>query len=132
MIVSMKKSLRVNKFSVILAGLVSCIVRIAEAHHSGSMFDQTQSLTLAGTVKDYQWTSPHCWIQLVINGPGGSKEWSVEMAPPPVLYRQGWRPTTLNLGEQISVVINPLKDGSAGGNFLSARRADGQPIGRPR
>jgi len=28
------------------------------AHHSFAMFDRTQTLTLEGTVKEFQWTNP--------------------------------------------------------------------------
>src|SRR4051794_35604916 len=31
----------------------------ALAHHSGAMFDRTKEVTIAGTVKDFQWTNPH-------------------------------------------------------------------------
>ena len=54
------------------------------------------------------------------------------MGPPNSLYRAGWRANTLQAGEQITVVLNPMRDGTAGGNFLAARRADGTPIGKDR
>ena len=38
----------------------------ALAHHSMAMFDQTKTVTLSGTVKEFQWTNPHCYIQLMV------------------------------------------------------------------
>ena len=64
--------------------------------------------------------------------PPGQKEWSVELGSPGQLYRNGWRPGSLQVGEQLTVVINPLRDGSAGGIYVSATAADGKPIGAPR
>jgi len=122
----------IRKELLIAALLGTSASTAASAHHSGAMFDQTQELTLSGTVKDFQWTSPHCWIQLLVSGANGAQEWSVELGPPPVLYRQGWRATTIKDGDQIRVVVNPMKDGSHGGNFLSATNNGGQPIGKPR
>jgi hypothetical protein len=37
----------------------------ALAHHSGAMFDEKQLLSLTGTVREFQWHNPHCYIQLV-------------------------------------------------------------------
>lgn len=46
------------------------------------MFDRQKSLTLQGTVKEFQWTNPHCWIELLVVGPGGTGQWSIEMISP--------------------------------------------------
>ena len=42
------------------------IASSALAHHSRAMFDQTKQVTLVGTVKEFQWTNPHCWIQVLV------------------------------------------------------------------
>ena len=110
-----------------LAGLASA----AHAHHSSAMFDAQQSVTLNGTVKQFQWSNPHCWIQVIVNDRTGPVEWSVEMGSPSQLFRNGWRPTILHAGEAIVVVVHPMRDGSKGGQFLSATHADGTPIERP-
>lgn len=105
---------------------------VAHAHHSGAMFDSSRTVTLQGTVKAFQWTNPHCFIQIVVAGPGGPQEWSVEMGAPSQLYRNGWRPGSIRAGESLTVVLNPLRDGTNGGVFVSATTADGQPVGAPR
>lgn len=104
----------------------------ALAHHSGAMFDATRTVALQGTVKAFQWTNPHCFIQLLVKGPTGQKEWSVEMGSPGQLYRNGWRPGSIRAGEALTVVINPLRDGTAGGVYVSATAADGKEVGAPR
>ena len=43
----------------------------ALAHHSFAMFDQTKELTLVGTVREFQWTNPHSWIQLTVRDSAG-------------------------------------------------------------
>ena len=105
---------------------------VVRAHHSGAMFDTIRTVTLQGTVKDFQWTNPHSFIQLVVGGPEGTVEWSIEMGSPSQLYRNGWRPSSIRAGERLTVVINPLRDGTHGGVFVSATAADGQPVGAPR
>lgn len=102
----------------------------AVAHHSFAMFDQSKSVTLTGTVKEFQFTSPHAWIQLLVPGDQGEpEEWGVEMGAAGGLLRGGWTKKTLQPGDKISVVVNPLRDGSHGGSFKSATREDGSRVG---
>jgi hypothetical protein len=100
------------------------------AHHSGAMFDAQKTITLQGTVKTFQWSNPHCWIQLLVTRNGLTQEWSVEMAATTELYRSGWRPHTLQVGENVTIVVHPMRDGSPGAQFLSAAGSDGVPLGK--
>jgi hypothetical protein len=102
----------------------------AVAHHSSAMFDFDKSLTLKGAVKDFQWTNPHCWVQLLVADNGVTSEWSVQMQSPGNLYRAGWRPGTLKVGDSITVFVHPMRDGSLGAEWLSAIGADGNTIPR--
>ena len=104
----------------------------ALAHHSPVMFDQTQKVTLTGTVREFQWTNPHSYIQLVVkNDQGQDEEWSLEMAAPTYLYNRGWRPSSIKAGDTLTVTIAPLRKGGRGGLVLQAATADGKPIGKP-
>jgi len=125
---SLQDGSRMRRLALLtLAGLASA----AHAHHSSAMFDAQQSVTLNGTVKQFQWSNPHCWIQVTVNDKTGPVEWSVEMGSPSQLFRSGWRPTILHAGEAVVVVMHPMRDGSKGGQFVSATHADGTPIERP-
>lgn len=67
----------------------------ALAHHSFAMFDLSKTVTLKGAVKDFRWTNPHVFIQLLVtNERGVDEEWSIEMTSPEHLARAGWRPGT--------------------------------------
>jgi len=121
------------RFSIACAAaLALCLPALpAQAHHSMAMFDQTKTVTISGTVKQFQWTNPHCYIQLVAkDAKGVEKEWSLEMGAPMYLYAKGWRPSSLKAGTQISVTINPLRNGEPGGIVLTASTADGKQIGK--
>jgi hypothetical protein len=103
----------------------------AIAHHSPVMFDQTQQITMTGTVREFQWTNPHSYVQLVVkNDQGQDVEWNLEMAAPTYLYNLGWRPSTVKPGDTLIVTIAPLRKGGNGGLLLKASTGDGQPIGR--
>ena len=99
------------------------------AHHSAAMFDSQKSLTLQGTIKDFQWVNPHCWIQLLVPEQNGTVEWSIEMGSPMQIYRSGWRPGTLHSGQKVTIVMHPVRDGSRGGQFVSGISEDGAPLG---
>ena len=112
--------------------LAVCLAAVpAGAHHSMAMFDQTKTVVLNGTVKQFQWTNPHCYIQLEVKDASGKDvEWSLEMGAPMYLYAKGWRPSVLKAGMPIKVTINPLRNGDPGGVVLTATTADGKQIGR--
>jgi len=122
-------------FRISLVVVLALMGTSAFAHHSRSMFDQTKQVTLVGTVKEFQWTNPHCWIQLLVPDAGNPQappvEWSIELNSPLALFRSGWKPGSLKPGDKISVVINPLRDGRPGGQIVSATGPDGKAIGKP-
>lgn len=101
------------------------------AHHSNAMFDLDNVIELKGTVKEFQFTNPHTWVQVVVADEHGmTREWSLEWGSPNNLGRQGVRPSTLPAGAEVVVRTNPMKDGSPGGLFVGARFADGKTVGR--
>jgi hypothetical protein len=127
--------LRINSHArgwlVVLAAGLSMLAQSAAAHHSFAMFDAKQSVTLHGVVKEFRWTNPHVFIQLLASGEGGvpSGEWSIELTSPEHLVRAGWKPGTLKSGDKVTIVVHPIRDGSMGGQFVSGIAADGTPIG---
>jgi len=84
------------------------------------MFDANSLVTLDATVKEFQWTNPHSWLQvLIVDDKGVAQEWSLELGPLVVLHRWGWKPHSLNPGDRVKVSLNPLRDGSHGGRLMS-------------
>jgi hypothetical protein len=102
----------------------------ADAHHSAAMFDDSHRMALTGTVREFQWSNPHCYVQLLVKpAKGPVQEWSLEMGAPTYLYNLGWRPSTLKAGEQVTVKIAPLRKGGSGGLLLELTKADGRHFG---
>jgi hypothetical protein len=111
--------------------LLGLLPMVAAAHHSFAMFDMQKDLTLNGTVKSFQWQSPHTWLQVqVADHSGQSVEWSLEMGAPGMLYRSGWRQKSVKPGDKVTVVVHPLRDGRPGGSVVSAVLADGTRVGQ--
>jgi len=105
-----------------LAALPSAVF----AHHSYAMFDMSQTVTLQGTIRDFQWTNPHSWIWIdVADASGTVQQWGIEGMSPNYLARRGLSKRTLKPGDKVSVNIHPLKGADRGGSFLSVTLADG-------
>ena len=91
----------------------------APAHHSFAAYESTQTRTLRGTVETFQWINPHVAFKLRVEPDGGGEpqEWSIETSGPAILTRFGWTRNSIKPGDRISVICNPLSDGSHGGRL---------------
>jgi Family of unknown function (DUF6152) len=129
----MNMSLPMSRLHIVLLGITALLIAVpAAAHHSFAMFDQSKSVTLHGVVKDFRWSNPHVFIQLLTASEAGSQdEWSIEMTSPEHLSRVGWRPGTLKSGDQVTLVIHPVRDTIKGGQYLSGIGPKGPLFGTP-
>src|SRR5579862_4438476 len=114
----------------LLLGVLFVIVisPMAYAHHSMAMFDGDKTVTLEGTVKYFKWASPHAFIGLTVPYKTGPVDWTIEMGGGGVgtLIRVGWSPETIKFGDKVTIVCHPMKNGTAGGNFVSMTLPDGK------
>jgi hypothetical protein len=120
---------------VLLAGslvLALCIVVPAYAHHAAAGIDQTKTVTVEGTVKQFKWANPHSWLEIEVpNSKGGSDLWNLEMNPPAFLVRGGWKSTSVKPGDKVKFTARPFRNGDPGGIFVSITLADGKVLGGP-
>ncbi len=118
------KTLALAAAATVCAGAVP-----ASAHHSFAMFDSQKTVVLEGTIKEFQWTNPHCWVQLTVKDASGKEvEWGIEGGSPNGLSRQGWKRTSIKPGDKAKVAIHPLKDGTTGGSVVTVW-IDGVQVG---
>lgn len=119
-----------SRVAVALAALVTVTVPV-DAHHSSAMFDKDVIREVAAVVREFQWTNPHVWIQVLLrNEDGEDEEWSIEGGGPNTLFRSGWRRDSFKPGDEVVIRFNPMRDGSAAGAFIGAKFADGSTLGR--
>lgn len=111
-------------FAVLAVG-----ARGAAAHHSFAAFDRDRNVVITGTVKEFQWTNPHAWIQVLVNDDGEQREWSIEAGSPNMMARQGWKSRTLKPGDKIALVMHPILTGAPAGSLVSVTLADGTVLG---
>lgn len=89
---------------MVLAGLP------AAAHHSTAEFDYTKAYRVEGAIKEFQWTNPHSWVQVLVpNDKGGKDEWGFELGAPFVNARMGWRKDSLAAGDKVTVIFCPSR-----------------------
>lgn len=94
----------------------------AAAHHALAIFDREKTTSITGTVKEFDWSNPHVWIEIVVDDARGAPAvWSIQGSAPAVLARGGWRPSMLKPGDKISLSIHPRKDGLNGGYYADER-----------
>ena len=121
-----------NLKGVLATGMALCVAVPALAHHSFAMFDRNKVATVTGVVKDYEWSNPHVWIRvMVMDAQGTPREWGFEMQSIAQDTRAGWRSDTVKPGDKITIEHHPLKDGTRGGQLMSAVLADGKRLGPP-
>jgi hypothetical protein len=102
----------------------------ASAHHSFAMFDLDREVTLEGAVKEFQWTNPHVWLQILVpDGKGATTEWSLEMGAPGMLTRTGWKSSLLKPNDKVTVILNPLKTGAPSGRLVRVTLPNGRVMG---
>ena len=117
-----------------LAGLAATLLAGAGpalAHHAFAMFDQSKLVYLSGTVKQFELVNPHGWLHVNIAGDKGDvATWSFEGGSVTQLVQLGWK-DSVRPGDKIEVGFYRLKDGSRGGQLVSATLADGKHLGGP-
>ena len=116
--------------AIAAVGAMACAAP-ALAHHSFAMFQQDKTVTIKGTVMEFEWTNPHAWLHLnTMNAAGKPEEWDFEMASPYQLISKGWKPDSVKVGDQITMVMHPMKDGSHAGSYMSVTLANGAVLGQ--
>jgi hypothetical protein len=101
---------------------------VALAHHSAAMFDNTKTTEVSGVVKSWLWTNPHSLLIVMVKGAAGDEEYFFEANGPGYLVTNGWKRESIKAGDVVTVTMNPLRDGSHGGNLLAVTFADGRVL----
>lgn len=126
-------ALQAHRAPMILAAATLMMVgRNAVAHHSVSAYDLTKNVTIEGTIKQFEWTNPHSWLEIATSeADGNPKVWVIEAGTPNVNVRMGWKKSDIHIGDRVTAVIHPKRDGAPGGTFVSLTLPSGRVIKGP-
>jgi hypothetical protein len=116
--------------SLAISSLAACaalaVAPPALAHHSTAAFDMEKTIEITGTVEDFQWTNPHTWTNVKVEGSDESAGiYGLEGMSPNYLGRNGWTKSTLKPGDKLTFQVHPLKDGRRGGFMVAVKLPDG-------
>jgi hypothetical protein len=116
---------RKTRLLVVMAG-AALLAPLAMAHHSTAVFDMQKTVEIKGTVKEFQWTNPHTFTYVNVEGDAATAgEYALEGMSPNYLGRNGWSKRSLKPGDKVTLQVHPLKDGRHGGFMASVKLADG-------
>ncbi len=125
---SVMHRVRVGLAAALIVGAAS---HTAVAHHSTAMFEAEKRVTLSGYDHGLPVDESACldtksqWR----GADGKPADWSFECGSPNTLSRQGWKPSTLKPGDSVTIVANPMKDGTSAGLMYTVTLADGRVLG---
>ena len=103
----------------------------ALAHHAVSAeFDRNKPITFTGTVKKVDWMNPHIYTHIEAKDANGKAVvYQVEGGAPNSLFRNGWRPDSLKIGETVTVSGSLAKNESSHRvGSASITKADGTRV----
>jgi hypothetical protein len=114
--------------SVAAIGLLLSVPLVA--HHGAAAFDVGKKVTIKGTVKEWIYSNPHCLLSLDVTGEDGQVvHWIAEGQAPNVIMPVGYRRDSFKFGDQVTVTVEPVKNGRPMGRILEAVLADGKKLG---
>ena len=119
-----------KRFRVFAALCLTLTPALASAHHSfAAQYDANQPVTLKGTITKVEWMNPHTYFYVdVADDRGKVANWAVEGGAPNVLYREGWKPTTLKKGDEVTITGSRAKNGTNLINATSFKLPDGRCV----
>ena len=100
------------------------------AHHSfAAQFDATKHVSFKGIVTKLEWMNPHVWFYVdALNEKGETIHWECEAGNPNALARNGWKKSSLSVGDTVSVEGSLAKCCSSEMTARSIVTADGRRI----
>jgi hypothetical protein len=106
------KSKRMASFALIVGGMM--LASVAFAHHGTANYDTSKTVTVKGTVSDFQFINPHVLIFMDGNEEGGKlQKWQGELTSPNRLSRAGWTKSSVKPGDTLTISGYPTKSGSS-------------------
>ena len=100
------------------------------AHHAfAAEYDATKQVDVKGIVTKMEWTNPHAHFYVDVKDADGKVvNWNMELASPNVLIRNGWKRTSVKVGDEVTVKASRAKDGSNTGNTSLITLPDGRKL----
>ncbi len=85
--------------------------RSASAHHSfTATYDSARQVKLQGIVTRVDWVNPHAYIFIDVRDANGTvTNWALEIGDPFDLEKDGWKRSTVHIGDTVRIEGNPAR-----------------------
>ena len=114
------------KLVTIFLGLLTVSVPLS-AHHGAAAYDTTKKITVKGTVTEWFWANPHCFLRFdAKDDKGNVVHWATEASNPADMVNLGWSKQSFKPGDEVTVTFTPVKNGQPIGRVEQVVLADGQ------
>ena len=121
-----------GKFLLVLTlAIASLIISVPLfAHHGNAAFDVGKKVTLKGTVTEWVWANPHCWLKFDVKDDKGNViHWVAETNNAPDMIERGWSMHSFKPGDEVTVTVEPVRNGNPVGRVLAVVLPNGQTLG---
>ena len=99
------------------------------AHHGGASFETGKELTIKGSVTEWLWANPHCFLKVEVKDESGAaRTWNLELGNPTDIASRGFQRRTFKPGDQVTVVLQPVKSGAPVGRLRMVTLPDGRTL----
>ena len=97
------------------------------AHHGNAALDTTKKVTMKAVVTDWRWQNPHSILKFDVKDDSGNVvNWSAEINNPADMVERGWTARSIKIGDQITITVNPVKNGKPVGRIVQVVLPDGK------
>jgi hypothetical protein len=99
------------------------------AHHGNASFDTSKQVTLKGTVTEWIWANPHCFLKIdAMDDTGSVRNWALETQNPTAMTQRGWSRKAFNIGDHVTVVLEAVKNGAPIGRIVKITLPNGSTL----
>ena len=113
-----------------LVALAFCLFSLPLlAHHGNAALDMQKKVELKGVVKEWLWQNPHSILRFDVKDESGrTVTWSAEINNPADMVERGWTAKSIKVGEEVTVTVNPTKNGKPIGRIVQVVLPDGKVL----
>lgn len=121
-------TMKVSKVVSFAVGVLVVSIPLS-AHHGNSAFDGNHPVSLKGTVTEWYCANPHCVLSFdVTDDKGQVAHWAAETSNPADMVNRSWSKVSLKPGDQVTVTLEPAKNGKSVGRVLAVVLPSGQKL----
>ncbi|MEY2853820.1 MAG: hypothetical protein RL030_952 [Pseudomonadota bacterium] len=123
--------MKTSKLAALTASIVVGLATVpaARAHHSAAQFDFMKTRTVQGVVKSFRVVNPHTQAVVTLSDATGTRDVEFEGHSASNFFRAGYNRDEVKVGDKISVLIAPRRDGTDGGFILAFTTEAGHTVG---